>query len=60
MSMSVPLALMALASFQQTDTTFSVSPTARLDLKNHAGTIVVTTWGLGYPLSLAGRCPGSD
>lgn len=44
MSVSISLALMALASFQQTDTTIAVSPDARLDLTNHAGLIVVSAW----------------
>jgi hypothetical protein len=37
-------ALVALASFQDTDTTFSVNPRMRLDVSNYAGEIVVHTW----------------
>ena len=36
--------LAALALAQQTDTTFAVSPEARLDLSNYAGEIVIRTW----------------
>ena len=45
MSLTVPMALLALASLQQqTDTTVAVAPDARLDLTNQAGMISVTTW----------------
>lgn len=45
MSLTVPMALMALASLQQqTDTTVAVAATARLDLTNHAGLIVIDAW----------------
>jgi DUF4097 and DUF4098 domain-containing protein YvlB len=46
MSITLPLAMMALAAFQQTDTdtTVSVNATARLEINQLAGTIVVRTW----------------
>ncbi|HEX9729046.1 MAG TPA: DUF4097 family beta strand repeat-containing protein [Gemmatimonadales bacterium] len=44
MAISLPVALMALAAIQQTDTTIAVSPTARLDVANQAGAIIVRTW----------------
>jgi DUF4097 and DUF4098 domain-containing protein YvlB len=44
MSITLPLAMMALAAFQQTDTTVSVNPTARLEMNQLSGSIVVRTW----------------
>jgi hypothetical protein len=38
-------AAIALAIPQDTDTTFAVAPGTRLDLRNYAGDIVITTWG---------------
>src|SRR5262245_57645207 len=38
------LAVLMAASMQQTDTTVSVRPNARLELENFGGSIVVRTW----------------
>ena len=38
------IAVVAAGLFQQTDTTFSVDPSARLDLNNFGGNITVRTW----------------
>lgn len=40
----LPLALAALAAIPQSDTTFAVSPKARLDVRDHEGTITITAW----------------
>ena len=45
MTITAPLALLALAALQQqTDTTVSVSATARLNVRTQAGEIVVRSW----------------
>ena len=40
----VVLGIVAAAIFQQTDTTFAVDPSARLDLNNFGGNITIRTW----------------
>jgi hypothetical protein len=44
MMVTIPLALLALSAVQQTDTTFAVPPSARLQMHNQNGSIKVTAW----------------
>jgi DUF4097 and DUF4098 domain-containing protein YvlB len=41
---TIPLALLALSALQQTDTTFAVPASARLQIQNQTGSIKVTAW----------------
>jgi DUF4097 and DUF4098 domain-containing protein YvlB len=44
MTMTIPVALLALSALQQTDTTLAVPPSARLQVQNQSGSIKVTAW----------------
>jgi DUF4097 and DUF4098 domain-containing protein YvlB len=44
MTITIPVALLALSALQQTDTTLAVPPTARLQLQTQSGSIKVTAW----------------